>query len=292
LLPDTKKVVLVCDTMNEIDDQFAIAYALGSPAVEVLGVISSQNTLVHGSESVHIYREEAKKIVELCGRGDVPTLTGAERPMESVDSPSDSEGVRFLADLAKGTDFSILGTGPATDLAAFRLLYPQLSKSIPVIWAGSFPDQKTWVKHKFGELNARADIHAWRVLYADPTNLVVLPGWPGVVKVAVESETFVAQLLSKNKAISNYLASILEEWCRDRVSLDMDARRGSKVLWDIVNVAYYSVPNAVKVQQMPIPFVDAAGAMYWNQIQGQVPVCMNVDAPAIISDLWAAIDNL
>ena len=72
----------------------------------------------------------------------------------------------------------------------------------------------------------------------------------------------------------------------------MDARRGSKVLWDIVNVAYYSVPKAVKVQLMPIPFVDAAGAMYWNQIQEKVPVCMNVDAPAIISDFWAAIDNL
>jgi inosine-uridine nucleoside N-ribohydrolase len=32
---------MVCDTMNEIDDQFAIAYALGSPKLEVLAVISS-----------------------------------------------------------------------------------------------------------------------------------------------------------------------------------------------------------------------------------------------------------
>ena len=41
---------MVCDTMNEIDDQFAIAYALGSPLLEVLAVVSSHNTLVHGQD--------------------------------------------------------------------------------------------------------------------------------------------------------------------------------------------------------------------------------------------------
>lgn len=288
-----RKVVLVCDTMNEIDDQFAIAYALGCTSMEVLAVISSQNTLVHGHESVHLYLDEARTITELCGRSDVPTLIGAPSPMESMDSPVDSEGVKFLAKLANdGVEFSILGTGPATDLAAFRLLHPDLAQRIPVIWAGSFPDEQTWKKYKYGELNARADIAAWRVLYKDPFNLIVLPGWPGVMKVAVEGDSFVAELRSKKTLITDYLAQILESWCVGKKILDMDSTRGKKVLWDIVNIAYYSLPHSVVIRDMPIPEVDAAGSMYWDRPQVSIPVCMDVDAEAILEDFWKAMENL
>ena len=288
-----RKVVLVCDTMNEIDDQFAIAYALGSPSLEVLAVISSQNTLVHGHKSVDIYQEEALKIVTLSGRSDVPTLKGASRPLEGVDRPLRSEGLDFIAELASSeTDFSILGTGPATDLASFKLLYPLLARKVPIIWAGSFPDEPTWSKYKYGELNARADIAAWRALYTDPENLSLLPGWPGVVKVAVESDSFVAELRSTRKPVLDYLAHILERWCAEKKSMDMDSKRDTKVLWDIVNVAYYTVPEALKMRLMPIPELDAAGSMYWDRPQISIPICMDVNAEMVINDFWEATKNL
>ena len=287
------KVVLVCDTMNEIDDQFAIAYALGSPSLEVLAVISSQNTLVHGHNSVHIYRNEAEKIVGLCGRADLPLFIGAQFPMESIDKPVGSQAVDFLINLVRnGVKFSILGTGPATDLAAFRLLHPNESRGVPIIWAGSFPDEVTWKKYKYGELNARADIAAWRVLYSDPYDLVLLPGWPGVAKVAVESISFVAELRAKNQEITDYLALILESWCEGKVALDMDSSRRTKVLWDIVNVAYYTIPQAVVFHDLAIPEVDVAGSMYWDRITNEIPVCTDVDAQAIIEDFWRAMENL
>jgi inosine-uridine nucleoside N-ribohydrolase len=279
--------------MNEIDDQFAIAYALGSAVVEVIGVISSQNTLVHGTASVHLYREEASKILELCGRTDVPCLIGAVMPLNSTHDPIPSEATEFLAQLVNsGTKYSILGTGPATDIASFRLLHPALAQSVPVIWAGSFPDEVTWKSFKYGELNARADIQAWRVLYSARYNLTVLPGWPGVVKVAVSSDAFVSELRAHKSRVATYLGDILEKWCDGKKTLDMDAVRGLKVLWDIVNVAYYSLPSALTLRSMPIPEIDASGSMYWNRIQGELPVCMDVDAEAIIRDFWQSLDNL
>jgi len=44
------RVVLDCDTANEVDDQFAIAHALGAPegTLEVRGVGSVHNTTAHG----------------------------------------------------------------------------------------------------------------------------------------------------------------------------------------------------------------------------------------------------
>ena len=101
------RVVLDCDTANEIDDQFAIAYALGSPALDVRGVISVHNTLIHGSGSVERYQEEAERVVALCGRGgSVPCLRGAIGPMETRETPvrSDRAGFPDRGGAARATD--------------------------------------------------------------------------------------------------------------------------------------------------------------------------------------------
>jgi inosine-uridine nucleoside N-ribohydrolase len=73
------RVVLDCDTANEIDDQFAIAHALGVPGetLEVRGVVSVHNTTAHGLGSRDMYQEEAERVVALCG-SDVPCIPGAD----------------------------------------------------------------------------------------------------------------------------------------------------------------------------------------------------------------------
>jgi hypothetical protein len=72
---DQVRVVLDCDTANEVDDQFAIAHTLGLPegTLEVRGVISVHNTTAHGPGSRDMYQEEAERVVALCG-GDVSCI--------------------------------------------------------------------------------------------------------------------------------------------------------------------------------------------------------------------------
>jgi inosine-uridine nucleoside N-ribohydrolase len=85
---DPTHVVLDCDTANEVDDQFAIANALGVPegTLDVRGVISVHNITAHGPGSRDMYQEEAERVVALCA-SDVPCIPGAERPMESREDP-------------------------------------------------------------------------------------------------------------------------------------------------------------------------------------------------------------
>jgi inosine-uridine nucleoside N-ribohydrolase len=85
---DPTHVVLDCDTANEVDDQFAIANALGVPegTLDVRGVISVHNTTAHGPGSRDMYQEEAESVVALCA-SDVPCIPGAGRPMESREEP-------------------------------------------------------------------------------------------------------------------------------------------------------------------------------------------------------------
>ena len=59
-----------------------------------------------------------------------------------------------------------------------------------------------------------------------------------------------------------------------------------------MNIAYYTVPEAVITQEMPIPEIDAAGSMYWDRKVGTVPVCIDVDEAAIMNDFWRAMERL
>ena len=49
-MSENTRVILDCDTANEIDDQMAIAHALGSDSLDVLAVISVQNTVASGPQ--------------------------------------------------------------------------------------------------------------------------------------------------------------------------------------------------------------------------------------------------
>src|SRR5919206_1118918 len=162
------RVVLDCDTANEIDDQFAIAHALGvsGDTLKVLGVISVHNTTAHGPGPRDMYQEEAERVVALCGSG-VPCIPGAERPMESREDLVPSAGLEFLVEEARLGPLTILATGPATDAASLLLAAPETLDNVRVVWLGGFGDEVVygnWL-NRIGELNGRADIQAWRALF-------------------------------------------------------------------------------------------------------------------------------
>lgn len=289
------RVVLDCDTKNEIDDQMAIAYALGCNAIDVVGVISVQNTVASGPHSLTIYHDEAERIIALSGVADIPCRRGASRPMEHVDDVVASEGLDFLIAAGEQGPLTLLATGPATDVAAFVQVAPKaIQENVHIVWAGAFPNAETWNAHKFGELNARADIAAWRRVYRSAVNLTVLPGWPAVEKVKMPWQECVANFRELHTPLGNYLAELVSEYVASRRAMDMDVERSSyKVLWDIVNVALISIPNAVPLTSLTLPDVDPAGVPTWDPVSTRrAPFAMDVDAPAILADFWSALREL
>jgi len=67
---------LIIDTDPGQDDALALLVALGSPELDVLGV-----TTVAGNVPVTQTADNARRILELAGRGDVPVYAGAQRPL-------------------------------------------------------------------------------------------------------------------------------------------------------------------------------------------------------------------
>ena len=73
-MPDKIPIILDTDIADDIDDAIALAFAIGSPEFDLLGV-----TTVYGD--VDTRARVARRLLRLCGRDDVPVVPGWARPM-------------------------------------------------------------------------------------------------------------------------------------------------------------------------------------------------------------------
>lgn len=288
---ETISVVLDCDTANEVDDQFAIAYALGLPSetLDVRGVVSCHNTTAHGPASRDKYQEEAERVVALCG-GSAPCIPGAARPMEDRRTPVRSEGLDFLMEETRRDPLTVISTGPATDVASLFLVAPEVMSKVRVIWLGGFGDNESYRRFKFGELNGRADIAAWKVLLEGQVDLLQVPGWPGPSKVVVEAGPYAEELRALGRPATDYLAEILVRWVEGYEG-DLDSS-GEKILWDVSCVAAVADPGAVRVEILAAPTLDAAGAHDFSRRGRTVDALVDVDAPGVLKGLREALLRL
>ena len=283
---DQTRVVLDCDTANEEDDQFAIAYALGLPVgtLDARGVISVHNTTAHGPGSRDMYQEEAVRVVALCA-SDVPCVPGADRPMESMEEPVPSAGLDFLVEEARLSPLTVIATGPATDVASLLLATPESRENVRVVWLGGFGDQasyRVW-QNRMGELNGRADLSAWRTLLKEPVDLLHIPTWPAPAKILVDPASFGEELRALGRPIASYLAGILQP-----LAAEYEYRFG-KELWDLACVAAVADPGSITSEPLAVPTLDAAGAHDFTQPGREVDVVLDLDERRVLAGLMEAL---
>ena len=285
------RVVLDCDTANEVDDQFAIACALGAPdgVLDVRGVVSVHNTTAHGVGSRDMYQDEAERVVGLCG-GGVPCIPGAERPMEHREDMAPSSGLEFLVEEARRGPLTIIATGPATDVASLLLAAPEVRETLRVVWLGGFGDEETYNRYRAVELNGRADIAAWRALLEGPVDLLQAPGWPAPAKLAVNGGSYAEELRGLGRPAADYLADILELWVKEYVG-PVDPE-GEKILWDVACVAAVADPGAVRTEPLAVPTLDAAGAHDFYARGRTVEALVDLDRERVLGGLKEALLRL
>ena len=188
---------LIIDTDPGIDDAFAIALATGSPEVDLLAVTS-----VFGNVALPQTTTNALRLLELCGRQDVPVAPGADRPLvhptphragevhgndglsgnahtlpEATREVDRRHAVQLMADLlAEATEpVTIAPIGPMTNVALLLATHPSLKPKIGRIVAmgGSA---------KGGNTTAAAEFNIWsdpeaahRVLAEEDVATVLVP---------------------------------------------------------------------------------------------------------------------
>jgi len=143
------KIVIDTDIADDIDDAMALAFALGSPEFEILGV-----TVVYGDVTTRA--KVTRKLLDCWGRDDVPVRVGYERPMgydwqptaapqecsqrdAVADDPPLADPSRtapaFIADCVRRHPHQVhlLTLGALTNVAAALCAEPDLAGVIPGI---------------------------------------------------------------------------------------------------------------------------------------------------------------
>jgi purine nucleosidase len=189
----TRKIII--DTDPGQDDAVAILLALASPELEVLGL-----TVVAGNVPLSRTVLNARKILELAGRTDVPIYAGCSRPIrrplitaEHVHGPTGLDGpslpeptvaikephaVDFLIDslrAAEAGEITLVTLGPLTNVALALIKAPDIAAKVKeiVMIFGSFSEAGNITPA--ADFNNYVDPEASEVVLKSGIPLVMLP---------------------------------------------------------------------------------------------------------------------
>ena len=284
LAPPTGPVAMVLDTdtYNEIDDQFALVYALLSPNLQVEAIYAApfHNERSSGpADGMEKSYEEILRILErlslspegLAWRGSTRYLPSRNEP---VVSPA-AEDLIAKARKPRQGPLYVLAIGAITNVASALLLAPDIASKIVVVWLGGHPHY--WPNTD--EFNLRQDVAAAQVMFDCGVPLVHIPCY----NVAEHLRTTLVEIgafVRGKGAIGDYLYDTFEA-CHD------DHFAYSRVIWDISTVAYVNCPAWVTTILCPSP-VLRDDVTWGPEEEGRhlIRVAQRVNRDAIFRDLF------
>ncbi|MCP5521493.1 MAG: nucleoside hydrolase [Verrucomicrobiales bacterium] len=227
-------MVLDTDTYNEIDDQFALVYALISPELNVEAVYAApfknnrSNSPENGMERSH---EEILRILAKLNRSPENFAFKGSRhyvtdPKQPEESPAALDLIRRAKAHSPEHPLYVVAVGAISNVANALLLDPSILPNIVVVWLGGnglqWPHQ-----HEF---NYHQDLNASKTIFNSGVALVQLPCTPVVTHFATTVPEMEANLAGRG-AIGEYLLEIFKDFRQDHFAW-------SKVLWDMTAVAW------------------------------------------------------
>ncbi|GIF98594.1 nucleoside hydrolase [Catellatospora citrea] len=167
-----RAVMIDCDP--GIDDMMALLTICASPELDLRGV-----TTVGGNVGIELTTRNARSVLALAGRGDVPVAAGAARSLvrvpvtekkgahgddglggitlpEPPGAPDPRPAAEFLAATvaASAEPVTLFAVGPLTDVALFYAMYPQVAARLErlVVMGGSIGE---------GNMTPAAEFNVW-----------------------------------------------------------------------------------------------------------------------------------
>jgi len=180
------KVVLDTDIGTDIDDGWALGYALKSPSFELLGVTVSD------ADTPQRARLACKLLYRL-GRTDVPVAVGRRTPAVPADridyqftwaedfqayKPIDTPAVEFLADVIRRNagEVTLIAVGPLQNIGDLGRLHPDVVRLVKrvVLMSGSV-GPNAWNPAPVAEWNVKLAIPEAQAVYAAAWPLTIVP---------------------------------------------------------------------------------------------------------------------
>jgi purine nucleosidase len=280
-----KAVVIDSDTYNEIDDQFAIAYALCSPrtlTVQALFAAPFVNekaaTPREGMEKSLL---EMKRIRALC-HSSVPAYTGSPMYLAEDGNPIQSAAcdalIRLALAMPAGQKLYVVAIAALTNVASALLKEPAIKDRIIIYWLGAhakdFPDQN--------EFNLRQDRRAAQVVFDSGAPIVWFP-CRGVCSHLSLSIWEAEQWMAGRNALTDALLSLLKQ-------SDIAGMGQTRVLWDVAPVAALCNPACIQTAAVRSPIVTE-GPFGLLQDRHSVQYVQMIERDLVYADFFSAVSR-
>jgi inosine-uridine nucleoside N-ribohydrolase len=283
-LAEPAPVVLDTDTYNEIDDQFAVAWALLSPDrvdVQAIHAAPFHNERSEGpGDGMEKSFEEIQRLLErldMSNRSD-RVFRGSDRYLPGPGTPVDSPAARDLIERAMAATperpLYVVAIGAITNIASAILLQPEIIERIVVVWLGGQPHD--WPRAR--EFNLQQDIPASRLIFDSGVPLVHVP----CANVAEKVKTTLAELeqfIAGKSRIADFLVERFRDFREDHFAW-------SKEIWDLAAIAWLITPDAVPTHLAHSPILTDQRTWSRDQSRHLIRVAGDCRRDPIFADVF------
>ena len=245
-----KKIILDTDTYNEIDDQFALAYAmLSKDKVDLLSINaapflnSRSSSAADGMEKSY---QEIFNIMKLVDpNADIPVYRGSTAFLTDKNTPVESPACDNIINTVMNSDelVYIVAVGAITNVASAIIKCPEIVNRTVVIWLGGHALH--WQDTR--EFNLKQDVAAAQIVLDSKVPFVQIP----CNGVCTEFLTTIPELeyyLRGKNELCDYLVDIVSSYTKKPYGW-------SKVVWDVTAIATIVEPKALDMVIIPTPIL-------------------------------------
>ena len=277
------RMVLDTDTYNEIDDQFALAYAyLSDEKIRLEAVYAApfkNNRSLSPADGMEKSFEEIERLLTLLGKSPENfAFRGSDRYLESETDPVISDAALDLVDKAKKSSpedpLYVVPVGCITNIASAILIEPEIIKNIVVVWLGG--NGLNWPHQK--EFNLMQDVKAARVILNSGVPMVIMPCKPVVSHFHTTIPELEYYLKGKNK-LSDYLFSCVKEY-------SPGTEAWSKVIWDVTAVAWLVNSSWIQTNLVHSPVLTDQVTYSVDNSRHFIRMATSLNRDAIFRDLF------
>ncbi len=274
------RVIIDADAANEVDDQFALALALGSPErLRLEGLVAAHFGDAGGASGIEKSAAEIGRLLDKAGKtGQIPVKRGAD-PLQYRDRIPASEGVDFIIEQARKATAEqplwLVLLGPATDAAAALLKAPDITDRLIVFWHG-----RTQWPVRCWNFNAYNDTRAARLLFELPCRFVLFDTGT-YLRIPVE-ET--ARRFAPLGPLGAYLHEI-----RSRTPRYASPAKG---FFDLGDIAALADPGCARWERVQAPGVDHDLRYDFTRKYGEIVHIYHVETDLSFNLLEGALRKL
>ena len=288
-----KKVIHDADMGMEMDDQYALAFCIGSDKLELLSANAS--TFGKGPNGDYSWGMEASyqeicKVLDVCGKADIyPAYRGATRPM-GYDNPIDSDAVQNIIRASHENDeiIYVLTTGCASNVASAFYLDPSIKRNTVVIWLGGTNLEDD--SQLGGECNLAWDPVAAQYLFSLDVPLVLLPAYDHGTCVLDITRADLNEALRGDSRVARFFRDELP----DRYSNEHYYVNGfwKRILFDVAAPAVLTNPEAYEFKIIPAPAITDDRRYAFDSTRHEIIYMESMLRDPVIEATWAAMNNI